>query len=470
MTLQAATLQAATLQAAIATNRFGLGARPGDITAAQSDPRGWLEAQLAQTGTPPELRGLDSSATRLDATYAARKEKDEEARKPLRDALREAYRDDAARRTRAAIATDAPLRERLVHFWSNHFTVSVSRPIVAAAVVPYETEAIRPHVTGRFADLLLAVTRHPVMLNYLDNAVSAGPDSPAAIRRQRGLNENLGRELLELHTLGVDGGYSQTDVRELARILTGWSVAAERDRDTGTFLFRANLHEPGDKVLLGQRYGEDGIGEGLLALQRLARHPATARHIATKLARHFIADAPPPAAVAALEKSYRDSDGDLGEVTRTLLRLDAAWAPEQRKVKTPTELVISTARALHGTVHGSEMGHGSETGGDGGPPTGHADPTVRSLALLGQMPFAAPSPAGWPDQAADWAGPEAVVQRVDWALTVGEKLGDGIDPRQIAEQALGPLASDATRQAVSRAPSAADGLALLISAPEFQRR
>ncbi|TWB43844.1 DUF1800 domain-containing protein [Nitrospirillum pindoramense] len=458
------TLEAATLQAAIATNRFGLGARPGDIAAAQSDPRGWLEAQLAQTETPPELRSLDSSATRLAATYAARKEKDENTRKPLREALRDAYRDDAARRTRAAIATDTPLRERLVHFWSNHFTVSVSRPIVAAAVVPYETEAIRPHVTGRFADLLLAVTRHPVMLNYLDNAVSAGPDSPAAIRRQRGLNENLGRELLELHTLGVDGGYSQTDVRELARILTGWSVAAERDRDTGTFLFRANLHEPGDKVLLGQRYGEDGMGEGLLALQRLARHPATARHIATKLARHFVADDPPGTVVAALEKSYRDSDGDLGEVTRTLLRQDAAWAPELRKVKTPTELVISTARALHGAVHEPE------TAGGGGQPVGHVDPVFRSLGLLGQSPFAAPSPAGWPDQAADWAGPEAVVQRVDWALTVGEKLGDGIDPRQIAEQALGPLASEATRQAVSRAPSAADGLALLISAPEFQRR
>ncbi|MEE3622388.1 DUF1800 domain-containing protein [Nitrospirillum sp. BR 11752] len=458
------TLEAATLQAAIATNRFGLGARPGDIAAAQSDPRGWLEAQLAQTEAPLELRDLDSSATRLAATYAARKEKDEDARKPLREALRDAYRDDAARRTRAAIATDTPLRERLVHFWSNHFTVSVSRPIVAAAVVPYETEAIRPHVTGRFADLLLAVTRHPVMLNYLDNAVSAGPDSPAAIRRQRGLNENLGRELLELHTLGVDGGYSQTDVRELARILTGWSVAAERDRDTGTFLFRANLHEPGDKVLLGQRYGEDGMGEGLLALQRLARHPATARHIATKLARHFIADDPPAAVVAALEKSYRDSDGDLGEVTRTLLRQDAAWAPELRKVKTPTELVISTARALHGAVHEPDAA------GGGSQPAGHADPTFRSLAVLGQLPFAAPSPAGWPDQAADWVGPEAVVQRVDWALTVGEKLGDGIDPRQIAEQALGPLASEATRQAVSRAPSAADGLALLISAPEFQRR
>ncbi|MEC4594868.1 MULTISPECIES: DUF1800 domain-containing protein [Nitrospirillum] len=454
-----------TLQAAIATNRFGLGARPGDIAAAQSDPRGWLEAQLARDpGLPPELHGVEDSATRLTATYAARKEKDEEARKPLREALRAAYRDDAARRTRAAIATDAPLRERLVHFWSNHFTVSTSRPIVAAAVVPYENEAIRPHVTGRFADMLLAATRHPVMLAYLDNAVSVGPDSLAGIRRQRGLNENLGRELLELHTLGVDGGYSQTDVRELARILTGWSIAAERDRDTGTFLFRPNLHEPGDKILLGQRYSEDGMGEGLLALQRLARHPATARHLATKLARHFIADDPPPAVVAALEKSYHDSDGHLGEVTRTLLHQDAAWAPEARKVKTPTELVVSTGRAL-----GTDI-HPAVDDGDTDMKAARAEPALRSLALLGQLPFAAPSPAGWPDQAADWVGPEAMVQRVDWALTVGEKLGDRIDPRRIAEQALGPFAGDATRQAVARAPSAAEGLALLISAPEFQRR
>ncbi|WP_044562221.1 DUF1800 family protein [Azospirillum sp. B4] len=454
-----------TLQAAIATNRFGLGARPGDITQAQSDPRGWLEVQLtAPAAPPPELREMEDSATRLAATYATRKEKDEDARKPMREALRAAYRADAGRRIRAAIATDVPLRERLVHFWSNHFTVSTSRPIVAAAVVPYENEAIRPHVTGRFADMLLAVTRHPVMLAYLDNAISAGPDSLAGIRRQRGLNENLGRELLELHTLGVDGGYSQTDVRELARILTGWSIAAERDRDTGTFLFRPNLHEPGDKVLLGQRYDEDGMGEGLLALQRLARHPATARHIATKLARHFIADDPPPAVVAALEKSYRDSDGHLGEVTRTLLRQDAAWAPEARKVKTPTELVISTARALSGDIHPTAP---AEEDAQTKP---HADPALRAVTLLGQTPFAAPSPAGWPDQAADWVGPEAMVQRVDWALTVGETLGDRIDPRQVTEQALGPLASAATRQAVARAPSAADGLALLISAPEFQRR
>lgn len=448
--------------AAIASNRFGLGARPGEMAQAADDPHGWLLAQMrGPAPLPPELASVASSAEGLRMEYEARREKaDPDAHATLVKSIGATVRQDLSARLAAAAASPVPLRERLVHFWSNHFTVSTARPVIRAATVAYENEAIRPHVGGRFRDLLLAVARHPVMLLYLDNAQSVGPDSRIGLRRDKGLNENLAREMLELHTLGVDGGYTQDDVRQFARILTGWSVGRGPREPQAAFVYRPDQHEPGEKILLGRRF-EGGEDEGVAAIDMLARHPATARFIATKLCRHFIADDPPAAAVAAVARRFSDSDGDLAATMAALIEREEAWTPAPGKVKTPTELVISTARALGS---GDDGTMGDEAGRDRGMAL------LRSVYVLGQVPFAAPSPAGWPDRAADWTGPEAMIQRLNWAVAVGEKIGDRADVAAVLQSALGPLAAAATRQAVAHAAGAADALALLIAAPEFQRR
>jgi uncharacterized protein (DUF1800 family) len=355
-----------------------------------------------------------------------------------------------ARRARAQIDSPTPLAERLVAFWSNHFTVSVQRPVCLGLVAPFEDEAIRPHIAGRFRDMLLAVARHPAMLTYLDNAQSVGPASRAGQRNQRGLNENLAREIMELHTLGVNGGYGQGDVRELARILTGWSIARDDEGDAGAFRFRPLIHEPGDKQLLGVRYAEAGEREGIAALTALARHPATATHIATKLARHFVADTPPAAVVERLARLFRDSDGDLAQMTRALIAAPEAWAQPLPKVKTPAELVISALRA---------------TG-----LAGDARVVVQAQTLLGQTPLAAPSPAGWPDVAGQWIGPESVVRRAEWIMALGHRVAQAMAPAALLEATIGPVAGAETRQAVTGAASAADGIALVLASPEFQRR
>ena len=312
-----------TVAAVIAAQRFGLGARPGDLALIGSDPRGWLQAQLGPEPAP--AAGPGRTAERLKLFFDARASGDDEVIRLFRREYREAYVADAGARTRRAAATDTPFRERLVHFWSNHFTVSAMRPVVAGLVVPFEDEAIRPHVAGRFADLLLAVARHPAMLLYLDQAESIGPRSRAGQRNQRGLNENLAREVLELHTLGVDGGYGQADVRALAEMLTGWTIGNPRRGVIGEFLYVQAIHEPGPKTLLGRLRDEAGEREAAQALAELARHRSTARHVARKLARHFIADQPPDAVVARLARVFLDSDGDLAAMMHAIVAEEQAW-------------------------------------------------------------------------------------------------------------------------------------------------
>ena len=248
------------------------------------------------------------------------------------------------------LATEESFRERLVHFWTNHFAVSADKPQVLALAGTLENEAIRPHVAGRFADMLTAVESHPAMILYLDNQASIGPGSQLAQRRSRrssagdrklGINENLAREILELHTLGVDGGYTQQDVTTFARALTGWSIGTDRfpgGGELGKFAFHDAAHEPGAKTIMGTRYGQSGVAQPRAVLTDLAKHPATARHVATKLARHFIADEPPPDAVERIAKAFRDSDGDLPTVHRAVLDTPEAWV-------TPHCEVQDTARA-----------------------------------------------------------------------------------------------------------------------------
>ena len=424
-------------EAAIAWTRFGYGARPGDLDEVAHDPRGWLLAQLEDSRTPTELRGLRS--TEGAARDLAMGRGDREERREMKSAVREQAFAEVAARARAAAESSAPFRERWVAHFSNHFTVGRKNQVVTALAGAYEREAIRPHALGRFADLLLATARHPAMLVYLDQAGSVGPRSRAGMRRDRGLNENYARELLELHTLGVDGGYDQGDVRELARLLTGWTV----DRDTGRFIFRLQAHEPGSKTVLGTRYGE-GETSGRRALRDLADHPATARHVARRLATHFLADQPNQASIDALARTFTRSSGDLRAVARTLIGLEEAWTAPT-KVKTPWDFVVHALRLTPMTQDRS---------------------ILRALKDFEQLPFTADSPEGWSDQAADWIGGDALLARITWCEAAGRALRD-TDALALGEGILGPLLSRDTRRAMSRSSTPH---AVLLASPDFQRR
>jgi uncharacterized protein (DUF1800 family) len=437
----------ASMAAVIAATRFGFAPKPGELAPIGGDPRGWVAAQLNRRPdfTPGSLPPSPETVT---AMLEARRDKEE--RPQLKERLKATYLAEIDARLRAAILGDTPVLERLTQFWSNHFTVSGMRPFVRGVTGAFEREAIRPNVTGRFLDMLLAVTRHPAMLLYLDNAQSFGPDSLVGRRQNKGINENLGRELLELHTLGVDGGYTQADVEALARILTGWTVAPLRDWHPGTFRFFAQIHEPGEKLLLGRTYHNGAMDEGEAALRDLAAHPSTARHVATQLARHFIADTPPADAVERIARTFRDTGGDLKQVTLAVLREDAVWREPFAKVRTPTELVISAYRAV-GVAPAPEM-------------------AFMALKKLDQPPFFAPSPAGWPDVAAAWVSPESVVRRTEWCQIFAERLADIPDPVEVMASTFGEALPEDVQRAVKRAPDKRAGLALLIASPQFQRR
>jgi len=438
----------------IALNRFGLGARPGDIERVARNPRGWIERQIGPSArVPAELARLPSAEDSIRVFLRARRRGVGAIKRSFKTTLKDRYLAEINARALAHVRTRDPVRERLVAFWSNHFTVSAKRFFVAPLVGPYEREAIRPHVFGKFEDMLLAVVRHPAMLLYLDNAASIGPRSMGGRFTRRGLNENLAREILELHTLGVKGGYKQADVRALAKLLTGWSVEGlgKRQPMTGRYHFVGLAHEPGAKTLLGKRYDQGGEAEGVAALKALAHHPATARFVATKLARHFIADKPPSAAIRILERNFLETGGDLAALSRTLIGLDAVWRAPLPKVKSPYDYTISIFRAL---------------AFDRVPPKGY----YPAFYLLGQLPFAAPSPKGWPDTAADWLAPEALMRRVEFAHAIAQRLPRRIDSVAVMEASIGPVAKPATRRAIARAPSAREAMALLFASPEFQRR
>jgi uncharacterized protein (DUF1800 family) len=486
------------LQAEIAVLRFGLGSRPGELAAAAGDPRGWLTGQtmgpaLLVGNTPLALS--DEIFTDLFAARAERRVSRREAETPpastpaasstavpeashvpnsVRDAFLPHYRAQVLARAQSAALTARPFAERLVHFWTNHFAVSADKGAVLGIAGTLENEAIRPHVDGRFADLLTAVEQHPAMIGFLDNQYSAGKDSVLAAlaaqhatrqaargdasdtpRRAFGINENLAREILELHTLGVNGGYAQSDVTSFAQILTGWSIGGGKGRLTGglpgRFYFRENLHQPGAKVFLGKTYYETGQRQGEAVLGDLAVHPATAHFIATKLVRHFIADEPPPAAVARVARAFFKSGGDLPRVYAALIEAPEAWEAGMRKFKTPQDFVFSTLRSLNVSPRQPEE-------------------IVRSFELLGQRQYTPGSPAGWPDTAKSWDGSDALMRRVLWASRIAGRFEQGIDPGDLAAASLGNYVRPETVTALRRASSGAQAVALLLMSPEFQRR
>lgn len=481
------------LEAAIAVTRFGLGARPGELGQVRSDPRGWLKAQIRAEGadqpqTEPataQQRIAEFREYQQDKKAAKAEAADDQPRpgRPVPDSrdpvkmaqrmLRDETGVDFATRAQLAANTPAGFRERWTLFWANHFTVSANKLVTATVVGPFEQEAIRPHVFGRFASLLGAAETHPAMLLYLDQAQSIGPNSVAATYlkrpaargvgpasfnnvaqgRQLGLNENLAREILELHTVGVNGGYRQADVTEFARAMTGLSIGGFRERGDmiGAPIFRAVAHEPGDRVVMGVRYPAGGKEQAGAVLADLADKPQTARFICGKLARHFVADDPPPALVERLVASWTRSGGDLGQLAATLVDAPEAWDPTPAKFKTPYEFLISSWRAA------------------GGAPR---DVTViaPTLNAMGQKPFSPPSPKGWPEDTETWAAPDAIVKRMTWAQKFSALAVGGRDPKALAEDALGKRLRPATATMIARSESRPEGFALLLMSPEFQRR
>jgi len=426
------------LRTAQALIRFGLGRRGEEPL--PTDPSIWLKDQLRD---PDPTRPTATTERGLDALRFDRQNKPPpgERHGPV------IYREDARAALIAALTTPAPFRERLVWFWTNHFTVSV-RGGAAALCGAFVAEAIRPHVTSHFEDMVFAVMHHPAMLIYLNNAASVGPESQVGRRRHRGLNENLARECMELHTLSTAPGYSQADVTNFARILTGWSINLQAEPPG--FMFRPFAHEPGSITLMGRSFppGEEG---GVKALRFLANHPSTHRNLAKKLVQYFVADTPSPADIGTIEAVLRDTHGDLGAAATALVALNAAWQPGT-KLREPQDYVIAGLRML--APPQDALGQINVTG---------------MLANLGQPLWNAPQPDGWPDHAANWAGPEEMMRRIDWSYGIAGRVGDR-DPGAMAEANLGPLLRPATWTAVMRAGSRRDALTLLLTSPEFQRR
>jgi uncharacterized protein (DUF1800 family) len=461
--------------AAIAANRFGLGAKPGDLTGIASDPRGWLEAQMQGQAPLLPVPGLKSTAEILREAGELNRERRElrsaAAQQPsaaqavaqlkrLAQLYRPIYVAEVQARMRNAVSTQRPFAERLVYFWSNHFAVSVDKNAVTGIAGSLEREAIRPHVFGNFHDLLVAVEQHPAMILYLDNQRSIGPHSQAAQRAARldrtlGLNENLAREIMELHTLGVDAGYTQADVTSFAKVLTGWSIGAgagdRQQGQPGEFLFRSQLHEPGAQTVFHHRYEQADIAQAQAALRDLAAAPQTAKHVATKLARHFIADDPPPRAVAQISQAFEKSGGNLPQVYKALLACEEAWERPQTKFKTPQDYVLSVYRGLD-------------------LPVAQRGDSIVPFQTLGQRQFSPGSPAGWPDRSEDWDGASALMKRIEYADALAQALSTLPKVADLGPQLLGATYSEETRIAISRAASAAQGLTLLLTAPEFMRR
>ena len=424
---------------AVAAKRFGLGICPSKPV--PDDAAGWLKDQLVAP---------DPARFALPSTWECMASWREDTQHPMPKGQPTRVSSILAEEKRAQLAwaaqTLAPFRERLVWFWSNHFTVSLTRLECIPVAGAFVREAIRPYVTGRFEDMLLAVMRHPAMLMYLDNAASVGPNSVVGQRGDEGLNENLARECLELHTVSLDAGYTQTDVTNFAKIITGWTVDYGADRPG--FLFDADSHEPGEIAVMGQVFppGEEG---GVAALRWLAHHPSTCRFLATKLVRHFVADDPPPAIVARIAGVLAHTNGDLGAAASALVDTPEAWKP-LTKLRDPQDYAIAVVRVLDFT------------------PERMPDLDM-AMANLGMPLWTAPLPNGWPDTAADWAGPEAMLRRTEWANYVAG-LVTGSDPLELSAEALGPLLSAETLRQIMNAGSRRAAHVLLFASPEFLRR
>ncbi len=447
--------------------RFGTGLSP------HIAPPVSVDEMLARLTGPDDMAGrfpiggfAQIEAVMEDIRRLNRTRRDEPTMaQDIKQQIRE-LRKDARRQQadwlRATIArgmfTEDGLRERLVRFWADHFTVKGKKGVMRHAVATYVEDAIRPNITGKFSELLKAATFHPMMLFYLDQVNSVGPKSVAAVRNPgRGVNENLAREVLELHTLGVDGAYTQKDISELAKLFAGMTY-----RRKGGFTYAPRMAEPGPETVLGKPYG--GYIQDLFHvtnfLDDLAVHPDTARHLARKLVVHFVSDTPDAALVDHVATAYRDSGGDLMATYRAMLMHDAAWAMPARKIKQPVDFVISSLRAL---------------GVDEARITALNWKKMRTLViapmgLMGQLWENPVGPDGWAEEAEHWITPQGLAARIQWAMTVPVLLRPELpEPSALAVTALGTRLGDTLRQALAGVDKKSDGVGLILASPEFQR-
>ena len=488
-----------------ALNRLGFGPSPADAAAIeQLGPQRWLQQFLLEQTNPErlslpsalqarldgfdtlklsqgELLGRYREAARVDrvdrlaksaagadssaATNPISASVEASAPNNRRDWVRPVLLQAGSQRLLRALQSPAQLEERLVDFWFNHFNVFSGKGPLSVLVGNYEREAIRPHVWGSFRAMLGATARHPAMLIYLDNAQSVaaglrpvGNANGAAPPRLSGLNENYARELMELHTLGVGGGYNQLDVTELARMLTGWTLderAVQRQSRQPLFSFMPRRHDTGSKQWLGRSVAAAGQAEGEMALDVLAAHPATAQHLAFKLAQAFVADQPPAGLVQRLAASFLASRGDLRVLMQTLIESEEFWSSESvgAKFKTPYQYLLSSLRALQ--IDPLEL-----------------QPLLGTLAQAGMPLYGAPTPDGYKNVAAAWMNPEALAQRVQWAINLNQRrqrqAADAAQDSRLLLTTLGPLFSAATRQVVAQEAPAMQS-ALLLASPDFMR-
>ncbi|MCA0372617.1 MAG: DUF1800 domain-containing protein [Proteobacteria bacterium] len=452
----------------IAKNRFGLGINPRDNDSFQD--MNWFEKQTQiYEAKPTAIKSSPNSKEivrqYLEVQELKRKNKDNpQIFKKEAKILRDIYLSETNNRLNISVTTNTPFIERLVHFWSNHFAVSADKIEVRALAGAYENEAIRPNVLGNFRDLIRGVVTHPAMLAYLDQIQSIGPNSMAGQRRAKnnpdkeiGLNENLAREIFELHTLGVNGGYTQQDVTEFARALTGFTIANGKRKqfgnsgEIGNFVFEPLMHEPGSRTIMGKKFNQSGADQGAAILEFAASHPSTAKNIATKLARHFAGDNPPQTLIDKLKQSFISSNGDLKSIYLTLIKAPECWVTNNVKFKTSWEWLVSSLRAM-----GIDETSRIET------------PTV--LENLGQTSWQPKSPKGFDDIEDAWAAPDALLRRAETANLIAKYFDAPLNPNQLAPKLLGNHLSEHTKIAISRAESIQSGIALLLISPEFLRR
>lgn len=431
-------------------NRFGLGCRH-DGGASDIVPAAWAELALAD----PPADGLRASHEHQRHVWSIDRDKSDGQQERNR-ANRDAYRAELRYRIEASLAAPVGFRERLVHFWSDHFTVSARNVRLRGIVGAYEREAIRPHVTGRFADMLQAAALHPAMLIFLDNIGSVGAMSQVGQRRDSGLNENLAREILELHTLGAGNGYDQADITELARVLTGWTVHGERAdaADQGRVRFLAAAHDGSARTVAGIDVSRhSGAAQARHVFDALARHPRTAMHIGFKLAAHFTSERPPRALVERLARTFLEHDGHLPHLYKVLLEAPEVHEHPSWRYRSPLEHVTAMARAVPPQTRDRQFWQ----------------LIARSALNLGQAPWTANSPAGWPVEDTAWLASGALQKRLELAETLAAQLPQTVDPRQLLETVL-PGASVETRFAIAGAGTRQQGIALAFMAPEFLKR
>lgn len=456
------------MHTAFAMIRFGVGPTIKDQQDYPIAAMDWIKGQLSQSLDQTHLMGLATTKEMIKDKYElqqARKtvrmrqdkeqqtmlDPDETAAKNMQQKLSKLVRGQFTAHIKQAIKTRTPVLENMLQFWTNHLTVSAANNFVRPIVSPYVREAIAPNIKKRFQDLLWATITHPAMILYLDNQRSVGPNSRLGKRRSRGLNENLAREILELHTLGVKAGYTLSDIQGLAKILSGWTVQANPNRPHfAQTIFRSAAHEPGTHHVLGKAYSGNGEGQLKSVIKDLARHPKTALHIATKLAQHYISDQPEPAVIKPIRDHYLKTGGDLQSVTEFTFALALEQAHPFKKARSHQSYVIALFRALDipDKFHGQAL-------------------TI--LREMGQPMLMPPGPDGWPDTETDWITPQGLNQRIKLAERISQDLRS-TDARDLVSSLFGPLLSEKTRQHVARAESPMQALTLALASPEMNYR